>query len=119
MPLHTLQAITSLDGRYRMLVEDLATHLSEFALHKNRLRVECEYLIALSEEKKVGVRKLTEEEKKTLRSMAENFSLEDAAIVQKIEKEGRNGIPATNHDVKAVEYFLKLKLDETSLKDGR
>ncbi|TSC85554.1 MAG: adenylosuccinate lyase [Parcubacteria group bacterium Gr01-1014_8] len=119
MPLHTLQAITSLDGRYRMLVEDLATHLSEFALHKNRLRVECEYLIALSEEKKVGVRKLTEEEKKTLRSMAENFSLEDAAIVQKIEKEGRNGIPATNHDVKAVEYFLKLKLDETSLKDVR
>lgn len=114
-----LLAISSIDGRYRASVEDLAAHLSEYALIKIRVYVECEYLIALAETKEIGVRELTSAEKKTLRDIASNFSVSDAETVKKIEREGYNGIPATNHDVKAVEYFLKQALEQTSLADVR
>ncbi|MBI5456338.1 adenylosuccinate lyase [Candidatus Kaiserbacteria bacterium] len=117
MPQGNQAAITSIDGRYRALVEELSQHFSEYALHKNRVRVECEYLIALSETEGTGVRALSSEEKDMLRSIGARFSHEDADTVKKIEKEGHGEIPATNHDVKAVEYFLKGKLEETSLRD--
>lgn len=112
-----LQAISSLDGRYRTHTEKLSDYISESALHKNRVRVECEYLVALSETPGVGVRALSADEKKVLRGIADNFTLSDAEEIKKIEKEGSEGIPATNHDVKAVEYFLKRRLENTSLSD--
>jgi len=116
MQFDPLTAISSIDGRYRDSASKLAEYFSEFALIRARVRVECEYLIALSDTKGIGIRKLTEAEKKTVRAVAD-ISEEDARIVKKIEREGFEEIPATNHDVKAVEYFLKKKLAGTSLAD--
>lgn len=112
-----LTAVSSVDGRYRSYGDIISGSFSEFALIKNRTRVECEYLIALSEIRDAGIRKLTAGEKRMLRDIAENFSLEDARVVKRIEREGYGGVPATNHDVKAVEYFLKQKLQDSSLED--
>src|SRR3989338_1418937 len=116
MPFEPLTAISSVDGRYRDIASALLEHFSEFGLIRKRLLVECEYLIALSETKGVGMRKLTKEEK-TLLQQLPHISTQDAHIIKKIETEGHEGIPATNHDVKAVEYFIKMKLAKTSLKD--
>ena len=116
MPFEPLTAISSIDGRYRDTVAPLAEYFSEYALIKNRLVVECEYLIALSETKAIGIRALTDAEKTSLRAIG-NVSVEAARIVKSIERQGYDGIPATNHDVKAVEYFLKGKIKGTSLED--
>ncbi|OGG76938.1 adenylosuccinate lyase [Candidatus Kaiserbacteria bacterium RIFCSPLOWO2_01_FULL_54_24] len=116
MPFEPLTSISSIDGRYRDAASALTEYFSEFSLIRARVLVECEYLIALSETPNVGIRTLTADEKKTLRKLAE-ISLEDARVVKQIEKEGYEGIPATNHDVKAVEYFLKRKLSKTSFVD--
>lgn len=116
MQLEALTAVSPVDGRYRATAEPLAHYFSEFALMKMRLTVECEYLIALSETKSVGIRPLTADEKAMLHALP-NIPVEDAQIIQKIEREGYDGIPATNHDVKAVEYFIKLKLRNTTLTD--
>ena len=115
MPLETLTSVGSIDGRYRDIAGALSEHFSEYGLIRKRITVECEYLLALSEAG-VGVRKLTKEEIAILQQLP-HISLEEAAIVKRIEKEGYDGIPATNHDVKAVEYFIKKKLSGTSLKD--
>jgi adenylosuccinate lyase len=115
MPLEPLTAISSVDGRYRNIGAELTEHFSEFGLIRARLLVETEYLIALSEAN-VGMRKLSNEEKTVLQQLP-HISTEDAQIVKKIEREGYEDIPATNHDVKAVEYFIKMKLAKTSLKD--
>src|SRR3989344_8248232 len=116
MPLEPLTAISSVDGRYRDVSAALLEYFSEYALMRKRTTVECKYLIALSESSEVGMRALTPEEKKTLRELSK-ISVEEAGVIKKIEKEGYEGIPATNHDVKAVEYFIKMKLAKTSLKD--
>ncbi|OGG58350.1 adenylosuccinate lyase [Candidatus Kaiserbacteria bacterium RIFCSPHIGHO2_01_FULL_55_17] len=116
MPLEQLTAISPIDGRYREAAKELAAYFSEFALVRARVRVECEYLAALTETPSIGIRSLTSAEKKVLEKIAD-ISLADAQIVKKIEREGFEGIPATNHDVKAVEYFLKKKLAGTSLVD--
>lgn len=110
----SLTAISSVDGRYRSIVSGLSEHFSEYGLMRKRLTVECEYLIALSE---TGVIRAFSAEEKTVLQQLPHISLEEAEIVKKIEKEGYEGIPATNHDVKAVEYFIKKKLNGTSLKD--
>ena len=116
MHLESLTAISPVDGRYRATAEALAEYFSEYALMKMRLTVECEYLIALSETKGVGMRPLTADEKTMLRALP-HIAIEDAQIIKKIEREGYGGIPATNHDMKAVEYFIKLKLKNSSLAD--
>ena len=115
MPFEPLTSISSIDGRYHAIAGALSEYFSEYGLIRKRLTVECEYLIALSEAK-LGLRALSEEEKVVLRQLPQ-ISLEEAAIVKKIEKEGYEGIPATNHDVKAIEYFIKKKLANTALKD--
>ena len=115
MPLEPLTAISSVDGRYRTIAAELTEHFSEFGLIRARLLVETEYLVALSEAG-VGMRALSAEEKALLKQLPQ-LSTDEAQIVKKIEKEGYEGIPATNHDVKAVEYFIKMKLAQTSLKD--
>lgn len=116
MSLTPLIAISSVDGRYQSQTAVLSNYFSEFALIHKRVLIECEYLIALSETKGVGVRALTKAEKELLRKLAD-VSVEDAEVVKKIERGGYNGVPATNHDVKAIEYFLKMKLADTSLAD--
>lgn len=112
-----LTAVSSIDGRYRTYGDIIAGSISEFALMRNRIAVECEYVLALSETAGTGLRKLTAEEKKMLRGIGENFTLDDARIVKRIEQEGYEGIPPTNHDVKAIEYYLKSKVRGTSLED--
>ena len=116
MILDSLTAISPVDGRYRRTAEPLAEYFSEYALMKMRVTVECEYLTALSETKGVGMRPLTADEKKLLRRLPQ-ISIDDAQLIRKFEREGHGGLPATNHDVKAVEYFIKLKLKGSSLTD--
>jgi adenylosuccinate lyase len=103
MELHALKAISPIDGRYRNQLHHLEEYFSEYALIRYRLQVEIEYFIFLSEKKFFA---LTVATKKVLLSLVENFSLEDALEIKKIER-------TTNHDVKAVEYFLKNKLEQT------
>jgi adenylosuccinate lyase len=116
MRLDTLTAISPVDGRYRGTTEALAEYFSEYALMKMRVTVECEYLTALSETKGIGIRPLTADEKTLLRTLPK-ISIDDAGVIRKFEREGYGGVPATNHDVKAVEYFIKLKLKSSSLAD--
>lgn len=108
MILNALTAISPVDGRYRNKTIDLAPYFSEFGLIKYRVRVEVEYLIALVES---GVEPLADFPKDTfdaLRACYMNFTEEDALWIKNTEK-------VTNHDVKAVEYFLKEKLTQLGL----
>ncbi|HTR18844.1 MAG TPA: adenylosuccinate lyase [Candidatus Paceibacterota bacterium] len=109
MPLEPLTAVSSIDGRYREITGPVAEYFSEFAFIKYRILVECEYLLALSKTPKTGVRRLTDKEQKLLKKLSK-LSLEDARSIKEIEKD-------TNHDVKAIEYFIKQKLQGTSLED--
>ncbi len=103
MELHALTAISPLDGRYRSQLQQLGEYFSEYALIKYRLEVEVAYFLFLSEKNFFTISPNT---KKTLLSAVANFSLADAQEIKKIER-------TTNHDVKAVEYFLKTVLDKT------
>ena len=98
-------AISPLDGRYSSQLSSLSAYFSEFALIKYRVHVEIEYFIALSVQKFFV---LTQAQQKSLRAIVLQFSLEDAQKVKDIEK-------ITNHDVKAVEYFIKEKLVDLKL----
>jgi adenylosuccinate lyase len=105
----SLMAVSPLDGRYARDTRVLQPYFSEFALLRGRVRVEIEYLLALSRELRI-VRELTAEEEAHLRSLINNFSVEDAVQIKEIEK-------TTRHDVKSVEYFLRGKLRGSSLED--
>lgn len=100
MDLHALTAISPIDGRYRNQVQHLDEYFSEFALIKYRVLVEVEYFQFLADKKFFS---LTAPVRKTLREVAENFNIEDALKIKETEK-------ITNHDVKAVEYFIKEQL---------
>ena len=107
MQLSALTAISPIDGRYNKNTSQLAQYFSEYALIKYRLKVEVEYFISLSDKKFFkGDVKL----KNALRIIVENFSEEDAQKIKNTES-------ITNHDVKAVEYFLKDKLIELGAED--
>jgi adenylosuccinate lyase len=105
MELNTLTALSPIDGRYRAQLDNLATYFSEYALMQYRLRVEVEYFIALAQ-KKIFELKPTAASK--LRQVYIDFTPETAVLIKQIEK-------TTNHDVKALEYYLKDKLDELQL----
>lgn len=106
----TLTAISPVDGRYRNKAENLAAYFSEYALIKYRVQVEIEYFITLSEFL-LQLRALaTGENKEALRKIYREFSVEDATRIKEIES-------VTNHDVKAVEYFIKEKFDLLSLQE--
>jgi adenylosuccinate lyase len=111
-----LETISPIDGRYRRYAEKLAEFFSEKALIQHNIIVESEYLIALSENQEIDLRDFSQQEKDLLRKLS-NLSTEDARIVKDIEVKGFKTIPPTNHDIKAVEYFIKDKLAATSLKD--
>jgi adenylosuccinate lyase len=102
MDLNQLTAISPIDGRYRKQLHQLDEYFSEYALIKYRVLVEVEYFIFLAEKKFF---KLPASVKNHLQNAAANFSLEDAGVIKETEK-------ITNHDVKAVEYFLKGELDK-------
>lgn len=108
MTLSALTAISPIDGRYRNKVEALAAYFSEFALIQYRVRVEIEYLCLLAEVLP-PVQALNKDHVKTaLRRIYLDFSYDDARRVKEIEQ-------TTNHDVKAVEYFIKEQFDTLSL----
>jgi adenylosuccinate lyase len=109
MELNSLTAISPIDGRYRRQIQHLADYFSEFALMKYRVLVEVEYFIFLSEKKFFP---LPSTAKKQIRAFAEEFSLKEAEQIKKTER-------VVNHDVKAVEYFLKAKLEETPAADKK
>ena len=104
MELNSLTAISPIDGRYRSKCESLDMYFSEYALIRYRVRVEIEYFIALCE---LPLPQLSDVDHKlfgNLRDIYRNFTVEDAARIKEIE-----GV--TNHDVKAVEYFIKERFD--------
>jgi adenylosuccinate lyase len=112
---HPLDAISSVDGRHRTDSEPVAEYFSEHAFHKYRVLVEVKYLTALSEE---GVaRRLTDEETRLLDDMWCAFSLEDAKTIQAMDRFGHDGKKPLNHDMKAVECFVRERLAGTSMKD--
>ena len=109
MELSALNAISPVDGRYRHITERLSDYFSEGALIKYRLQVEVEYFIALSELNLPQLSGLDKDLFGSLRAIYKDFTFEDALKIKDIER-------ITNHDVKAVEYFLKEKFDELGLK---
>ncbi len=112
----SLEAISPIDGRYRKTAEPLSAYFSDRALAKYRIIAEGEYFIALSALKGVGMRKINPTEIKKVREIYD-VTLEDAEIINDIEFRGWKHIKATDHDVKAIEYFMKDRLAKTSLKD--
>jgi adenylosuccinate lyase len=108
MNLNKLTAISPVDGRYRSKVEALSDYFSEYGLIKYRVLVEVEYFIALCQS---GIPQLAEvktEQFESLRKIYTHFSVDDAQAVKDIEK-------VTNHDVKAVEYFVKERFDKLGM----
>ena len=109
MTFDTLTAISPIDGRYANKCPELKEVFSEYGLIRRRVLVECTWLEALCDAKEIKECKpLSAKERKALRAIASEFSVADAQRVKDIEK-------TTNHDVKAVEYFLKEKVKGTSL----
>ena len=102
-----LNAISPLDGRYRNSVKEISDYFSEHSLIRYRLFVEIEYLIALGDEKSIKeLKQFSNNDQKKYRNIYIKFAIKDAAEVKKYEK-------ITNHDVKAIEYFLRDKLKKS------
>jgi adenylosuccinate lyase len=104
MNLNELTAVSPIDGRYRSKIEELDTYFSEYALIKYRILVEIEYFIALCTIPIKPLAIIPQKMYSEFRKIYQNFTIEDALRVKEIEK-------TTNHDVKAVEYFIKEKFE--------
>ena len=109
MELTPLTAVSAIDGRYRKQVQHLDEYFSEFALMKYRVFVEIEYLVFLSDKKFFT---LPGKVAKRLKKLSEDFGLEDAQEIKQIEY-------TTNHDVKAVEYFIKGEMEKAGAKEEK
>jgi len=109
MELNSLNAISPIDGRYFKQCEELGAFFSEAALIRYRVKVEVEYFIALTQIPLPEMQGANANLLKGLRGLSDHFTAEQAAEVKAIES-------TTNHDVKAIEYFLKLELDKSGLK---
>lgn len=112
MQLNDLTAISPVDGRYRRVTKDLGAYYSEFALIQYRVEVEIEYFIALCEIPLPQLSGIDTAIFEDLRKVYTDFSQEDAQGIKEIEK-------TTNHDVKAVEYFIKEQFDKLGLSDHK
>ena len=111
MAVNTIRAITPLDGRYATQVSGLADHLSEWALIKRRVQVEVEWLLEMAGCADIAdMRALTASEQALLHGLVDDFDDDAAMQVKRIER-------TTNHDVKAVEYYIREKLAGTSMED--
>lgn len=108
MSLNKLNAISPIDGRYRNKIDSLSSYFSEEALIKYRVRVEIEYFIALCEIPLPQLSNFDSSKFNDLRKIYVDFDFEDALAIKEIEK-------ITNHDVKAVEYFIKKEFDKLGL----
>ena len=109
MELQTLTAISPLDGRYRKRLESLSKYASEYGLIKYRVQVEIEWFLFLASDEQIPeLENFTPSTIKRIELIANDFSVSDAEEIQNIEK-------TTNHDVKAVEYFIKNKLTALGL----
>ena len=106
--MESLDAITPIDGRYRRQVEELSSYFSEAALIRYRVKVEVEYFLALCQLPLPQLKDTDPDSFEAMRNIYRNFSTEDAKEVKEIEK-------TTNHDVKAVEYFLKRHFEALGL----
>lgn len=105
---HPITSLSPVDGRYASQVRELTGYFSEFALIRYRVYIEIEYFIALSQIPLPQLKSVTENDKSLLREISAKFSIEDALRIKEIEK-------ITNHDVKAVEYFIKERISGTAL----
>ena len=108
MQFNELTAVSPVDGRYHSKTEALSEYFSEYALMKYRVKVEIEYFIALCKLPLPQLQGVNPELFAELRGIYENFTTEDAKKIKEIES-------VTNHDVKAVEYFIKQRFDELRL----
>jgi adenylosuccinate lyase len=108
MELSSLTAISPVDGRYRLKVDELADYFSEYGLIRYRLMVEIEYFIALCEIPLIQLKDIDKENFQIIRNIYKEFDLKGALRIKEYEK-------ITNHDVKAVEYYIKEKFNETGL----
>ncbi|MBL4656823.1 MAG: adenylosuccinate lyase, partial [Flavobacteriales bacterium] len=104
MKLSQLSAISPVDGRYRRVTSDLADYFSEYALIRYRVRIEVEYFIALVELPLPQLAEVSKDSFSKLRALYENFTESDAQWIKDKEK-------ITNHDVKAVEYFVRDRME--------
>src|SRR5690349_5923523 len=107
MELNNLTAISPVDGRYRKQIAHLDEYFSEYALIKYRVIIEMEYFLFLAYK---NFFKITPETKEQLKKVVQHFGPDDAQQIKKIET-------ITNHDVKAVEYFLKQQLEKAGAAD--
>ena len=110
MDLSVVSAVSPIDGRYHKQTESLALYFSEAAFINYRVFVEIEYFIALCEIPLPGLKNFDKDQYDVLRAISRNFTFNDAHEVKDIEK-------TTNHDVKAVEYYIKKKFDKLGLKE--
>lgn len=108
MQQHPITSLSPVDGRYASQVRELSGYFSEYALIRYRVFVEIEYFIALCEIPLPQLKSVTDNEKSLLREISGKFSIEDALRIKEIEK-------ITNHDVKAVEYFIKERISGSAL----
>jgi adenylosuccinate lyase len=108
MELNALTAISPVDGRYRKATNELAAYFSEFGLIRYRVQVEIDYFILLSQQGLPQLPELSDSQVESLKAVYKNFSFADAEVIKETEK-------TTNHDVKAVEYFIKEKLKAQGL----
>jgi len=115
--MHPLEAISPIDGRSHDKTKILSEFFSEKALMQYKIRVEIEYLIFLSKHPHIDTRAFSDEEIQYLQNIW-HISLNDAQTIKALETTGYHNIPATNHDLKAVEYFIKETLKDTSLADS-
>jgi adenylosuccinate lyase len=106
-----LAAVSPLDGRYARRTSPLVPYASEAALARARTHVEVEYLVALADLEATPL-SLSPAERESLRDLYESFDGGDARLIKRIETDGAAGFAPTNHDVKAVEYFLRTRTDE-------
>jgi len=111
-----LAAVSPLDGRYARRTAPLSPYASESGLMRSRVQVEADYLLALADLDALSL-DLSDAESTVLRESYERFDAEDARLIKELEVDGAAGYSATNHDVKAVEYFLRIRLDEAEAVD--
>ncbi len=112
MEITMLTAISPIDGRYRSKVDELAIYFSEYALIRYRVFVEIEYFIALAELPLPQLKQISKDNYEQLRSIYKDFTIEETQRIKDIEK-------ITNHDVKAVEYFIKEKFIQLGLSSSK
>ena len=110
MTIHSLQSISPIDGRYRTKLAQFECYFSEFALMKYRIKVEILYFIALTESEIPQLSTYDTTFNEILQKIYEEFNLENALAIKKIES-------ITNHDVKAIEYYIKERFDKLGLKE--